>query len=82
MVCHQAVLAVANVHHALAVNDIGQAARCLDMPLGIDRGRELGNLPYCDHLDDILLVALIHDIGGLVGIDLVLCWERPNYYWR
>lgn len=69
MVYHQAVPSVADVHLALSVNDIGQAARCLDMPLGFYRAQELPSLPCCDHWDDILLAALIPDTGGLVGTD-------------
>lgn len=54
------------------MNDIGQAARCLDKSLEVDWGRELGSLPCCDRWDDNLLVPLIPDNGDLVGIDLAL----------
>lgn len=73
MVYRQAIPSVENVHLALAVNGIGQAARCLDTPLGLDRVRELENLPCCDHWDDILSVVLIPDTGGPVSIDPALC---------
>lgn len=78
MVCHQAVPSVETVHLALAANDIGQAARCLDMPLGVDLVRELENWPCCDHWDDGLLVASIPDTDGPVGIDPFLYRETPQ----
>lgn len=76
MVHHQAVPSVANVHLALVVNDIGQAARYLDLSLMVDWGRELEISPCCDRWDDTLLVALMTHTGDLVDIDLALHWER------
>lgn len=78
MVYHQAVPSVEDVHLALAVNDIRQAARCPDMPLGVDQVRELENWPSCDHWDDIPLVASISDTGGPVGTDLALFYRQKH----
>lgn len=68
-VYRQAVAFVAIVHLALAVNDIGQAAHCLDMPMGTLHFHELGQLPSCDHWDDMLLVSWISGTGDLVCLD-------------